>query len=80
MRTKRQKIELELALEPAAKGEARSAGARGTEARTARADPNARWLGSNRRWRRSSSPVINDNYLPVAVVAMGRLREHPRSV
>ena len=37
MRTKRQNIQLELALEPAAKGEARSAGARGTEARTARA-------------------------------------------
>ena len=39
MRTKRQNIQLELALEPAAKGEARSAGARGTEARTARAEP-----------------------------------------
>ena len=56
MRTKRQNIQLELALEPAAKGEARSAGARGTEARTARAEPErpAAW-GSNRRWRRSSS-------------------------
>ena len=31
MRTKRQNIQLELALEPAAKGEARSAGAQGTE-------------------------------------------------
>ena len=39
MRTKRQNIQLELALEPAAKGEALSAGARGTEARTARAEP-----------------------------------------
>ena len=39
MRTKRQNIELELALEPAAKGEARSAGIEGTEARTARAEP-----------------------------------------
>ena len=39
MRTKRQNIQLELALEPAAKGEARSAGAQGTEARTARAEP-----------------------------------------
>ena len=39
MRTKRQNIQLELALEPEAKGEARSAGVRGTEARMARADP-----------------------------------------
>ena len=39
MRTKRQNIQLELALEPAAKGEARSAGAQGTEARMARAEP-----------------------------------------
>ena len=39
MWTRRQNIQLELALEPAAKGEARSAGARGTEARTARAEP-----------------------------------------
>ena len=39
MRTGRQKIQLELALEPVAKGEARSAGSRGTEARMARADP-----------------------------------------
>ena len=39
MRTRRQNIQLELALEPEAKGEARSAGARGTEARTARAEP-----------------------------------------
>ena len=38
MRTKRQNIQLELALEPEAKGEARSAGDRGTEARMARAD------------------------------------------
>ena len=39
MRTKRQSIQLELALEPEAKGEARSAGDRGTEARMARAEP-----------------------------------------
>ena len=39
MRTRRQKIQLELALEPVAKGEARSAGSQGTEARMARADP-----------------------------------------
>ena len=39
MRTRRQNIQLELAFEPAAKGEARSADAQGTEARTARAEP-----------------------------------------
>ena len=39
MRTMRQSIQLELALEPEAKGEARSAGDRGTEARMARAEP-----------------------------------------
>ena len=38
MRTKRQNIQLELALEPEAKGEARSAGGQGTEARMARAE------------------------------------------
>ena len=37
MRTRRQKIQLELALEPAAKGEARAAGGQGTEACVARA-------------------------------------------
>ena len=39
MQATRRNIQLELALEPAAKGEARSAGARGTEARMARAEP-----------------------------------------
>ncbi|MDE0374050.1 MAG: hypothetical protein OXI73_16120 [Rhodospirillales bacterium] len=39
MRTRRQKIQLELALGPAAKGEARSAGDQTTEARMARAEP-----------------------------------------
>ena len=39
MRTRRQKIQLELAWEPASKGEARSAGSQGTEARMARAAP-----------------------------------------
>ncbi len=38
MGAKRQNIQLELALEPEAKGEARSAGARGTEVRMARAE------------------------------------------
>ena len=39
MRTRRQNIQLELALEPASKGEARSAGRQGTEARMARVAP-----------------------------------------
>ena len=39
MRTRRQNIQLELALEPAAKGEAPSPDTQGTEARTARAEP-----------------------------------------
>ncbi len=39
MRAKRRNIQLELALAPEAKGEARSAGDQGTEARTARVDP-----------------------------------------
>ena len=39
MRTRRQNIRLELALEPEAKGEARSAGDQGTEARMTRAEP-----------------------------------------
>ena len=37
MRTRRRNIQLKLALEPEAKGEARSAGDQGTEARVARA-------------------------------------------
>ena len=52
MRTKRQNIQLE----PAAKGEARSAGAQGTEARRARAGP-GRPAARDRRWWRSSSPA-----------------------
>ena len=39
MRTRRQNIQLELALDPAAKGEARSPDTQGTEARTAHAEP-----------------------------------------
>lgn len=38
-RAKRQNIQLDLALEPEAKGEARSAGDRGTQSRMARAEP-----------------------------------------
>ena len=39
MRAKRRNIQFELALEPEARGEARSAGDQGTEARTAHAEP-----------------------------------------
>ena len=39
MRTRRQNIQLELALEPLAKGEARNPDTQGTEARTAHAEP-----------------------------------------
>ena len=39
MRTRRQNVQLELALGPVATGEARGVGAEGTEARMARAAP-----------------------------------------
>ena len=56
MRTRRQNIQLELALEPVAKGEARSPDTQGTEARTAHAEPErpggpCRLTPSNRRVR-----------------------------
>ena len=49
MRTKRQNIQLELALEPEPKG---------PKPAWRVPDPNARRLGRDRRWRRSSSPAI----------------------
>ena len=49
MRTRRQNNQLELALEPAAKGEAQSAGALGPKPARRVPSPNARRLGSNRR-------------------------------
>ena len=61
MRTRRQNIQLELALEPAAKGEARSAGAQGTEARTARAEP--------------ERPAAGQQPLMEAVVEPGNLKK-----
>ena len=50
MRTRRQNIQLELALEPVAKGEARSPDTQGTEARTAHAEPERPvvWEGRSR--------------------------------
>ena len=61
MRTKRQNIQLELALEPAVKGEARSTGDRGTEVRTACADP--------------QSPAAGRGPSMEAVVEPGNLRK-----
>ena len=61
MRTKRQNIQLELALEPEAKGEARSAGDQGTEARMARAEP--------------ERPATGRGPLMEAVVEPGNLRK-----
>ena len=51
MRTRRQNIQLELALDPVAKGEARSPDTQGTEARTAHAEPERPETPSNRRVR-----------------------------
>ena len=51
MRTRRQNIQLELALEPVAKGEARNPDTQGTEARTAHAEPERPETPSNRRVR-----------------------------
>ena len=69
MRTRRQNIQLELALEPVAKGEARSPDTQGTEARTAHAeperpaveppctDPYARWCGRGGAARLPPIPI-----------------------
>ena len=51
MRTRRQIIQLELALQPVAKGEAQSLDTQGTEARTAHAEPERLETPSNRRVR-----------------------------
>ena len=61
MRTKRQNIQLELALEPEAKGEARSAGDQGTEVRMACAGP--------------ESPAAGRGPSMEAVVEPGNLRK-----
>ena len=57
MRTKRQNIQLELALEPAAKGEARSAGAQGTGPHGACRATERPATPSNRRVRPRRTPV-----------------------
>ena len=68
MRARRQNIQLELALEPVAKGEARSPDTQGTEARTAHAEPERPAAGLRR----------TAVYGPVrTVVWEGRSREAP---
>ena len=70
MRTRRQNIQLELALEPVAKGEARSPDTQGTEARTPNpnaqrpdsveppcTDPYARWCGRGGAARLPPIPI-----------------------
>ena len=61
MRTRRQNIQLELALEPVAKGEARSPDTQGTEARTAHAEP--------------ERPAAGQQPLMEAVVEPGNLKK-----
>ena len=73
MRTKRQNIQLELALEPAAKGEARSAGAQGTEARTARAEPERPAAGL----QPSMEAVVEPGNLKKALARVRRNRGAP---
>ena len=80
MRTRRQNIQLELALEPVAKGEARSPDTQGTEAHTAHAEPErpgpCRLTPSNRRVRtRTHGGVGGRTGTPV--VWEGRSREAP---
>jgi len=53
----RQKTELEITLQAAATGEARSGGMEGTEARPARTETEAR-RPVGRRWKRLSSETI----------------------
>ena len=61
MRTRRQNIQLELALEPVAKGEARNPDTQGTEARTAHAEP--------------ERPAAGQQPLMEAVVEPGNLKK-----
>ena len=73
MRTRRQKIQLELGLEPVAKGEARSAGVRGTEARMACADPDRPAAGPGP----SMAAVLEPGNLKKALARVRRNREAP---
>ena len=75
MRTMRQSIQLELALEPEAKGEARSAGVRGTEARTAHAEPEHPAVGQGP----SMEAVLQPGNVKKALARVGSTRERPAS-
>ncbi len=73
MRTRRQKIRLELALEPEVKGEARSAGDQGTEACVARAVPERPATGPGP----SMEAVVQPGNLKKAPVRVRRNRGAP---
>lgn len=73
MRTKRQKIQLELALEPVAKGEAQSAGRQGAEARMARVDPERPAAGPGP----SMAAVLQPDNLKKALARVRRNRGAP---
>ena len=73
MRTKRQNIQLELALEPEAKGEARSTGDRGTEVRVACADPESPADGR----RPSMEAVVEPGNLRKALARVQRNKGAP---
>ena len=75
MRTRRQKIQLELALEPAVKGEARSTGDQGTEARVARAAPEHPATGPEP----SMAAVVQPGNLKKALARVRRTRGRPTS-
>ena len=62
MRTRRQNIQLELALEPVAKGEARNPDTQGTEARTAHAEPERPAAGQQAMPLDSVEPPCTDPY------------------
>ena len=70
MQATRRNIQLELSLEPAAKGEARSAGARGTEARMARAEPERPAAGQEP----SMEAVVEPGNLKKALVELAQFR------
>ena len=76
MRTERQNIQLELALEPTAKGEARSAGRQGTEARMARVAPERPAAGQGP----SMEAVIQPGNLRKALARVRELTRCTKSV
>ena len=73
MRTRRQNIQLELVLEPEAKGEARRAGTQGTEARMARAEPERPTAG----WGPSMEAVVEPGNLKKALARVRRNKGAP---